>query len=114
MFLSLEIGYFTMYALRVFCKFLASGMNLYDNLPQVTGPEWRLDLYRAGDHIREIFFDLVSPVDLPEFRGEFGLFNLLEMAAEKVLGRLRRQYFSTEFETPIFLLSSEYKSLKFK
>jgi hypothetical protein len=72
----------------------------------VTGPEWRLDLYRAGDHIREIFFDLVSPVDLPEFRGEFGLFHLFEMAADNVLGQLRRQYFSAEFEIPVFLLSS--------
>jgi hypothetical protein len=83
-------------------------MNLYDSFPQVTGPEWRMDIYRAGDQVQEIFFDLMSPVSLPEFRGEFGLFHLFEMAADDVLGQIRRQYFSAEFETPIYMLSRKF------
>ena len=81
---------------------------MYDSLPQISGPEWRMDLYRAGDHVSETMFDLVSPVELPEFRGELGLYHYFEIAADEILEHLRRQYFSADFVSPLFLLSRKF------
>ena len=110
-YLHLKTGYFVLYGLRMLCKFLAAGCNLYDASPQVNGPEWRMDMYRAGDQVLEMMFDLTSPVELPQFRGEFGLFHLFENAADTVLDQLQRQYFSADFVSPTYLLTRKFSFL---
>ena len=108
LYLRLDTGYRTLSCISMVLKVLAAGTNCYNVGPVISGAEWRLQLYKNGSKLFEILFDLVSPLDLPEFRGEFGLYHLLQLTCEKIIDRVHFEHFNAVFKMPVCFLTRKF------
>ena len=88
---------------------LSAGSNCYRSLPQMSGAEWRLNLYKNGSKMFEILFDRISPAELSEYRGEFGLYHLAKLSCEFIIERVSYEHFSATFVMPeVFLTRKSF------
>ena len=107
-FLKLTTGYRVMACIYNLMHVLAAGSPCYGALPVVGAAEWRLGLYKHGQMMYQTFFDLVSPVEEKDFRGEFGLFNLLQLACEKIAERVAHDHYGVKFVMSNIFLTREF------
>ena len=108
MHLKLSIGYRAMACFDMVLNVLAAGLTCCREFPVVSGPEWRLGLYKHSSFLTKTLFTLVSPIDQNEFDGEFGLYELFMLACRKISDRLAYEYYDVQFSMPSFLLSRKF------
>ena len=87
---------------------LAAGTSCYRSLPVVTGPEWRMGMYKHSQMLFDLLSRLVNPVDRVEYHGEYGLYHLLDRACNMILYRVSRVCYDVNFDMPVFLLSRKF------
>ena len=83
---------------------LAAGSDSFGVVSLIQPAEWRFAMYKHSQTLFELLFDLVSPLEQPDFDGEYGLYHLLDLACQKINMRVSYEYFDASFSmSRIFL-----------
>ena len=112
--LKLAVGYQVMASILMILDVLVAGTKCYKESPIVTGTEWRLGLYRHSRFLNELLFDMCSPIERPEFLGEFGLYHMLDVACQIIVKKVSTLYYEISFSMPNLFLTSEFYILRKK
>ena len=106
--LKLSVGYGVMACISLILDVLAAGSDSFGVVSVIQPAEWRLAMYKHSQTLFDVLFELVSPLEQPDFDGEFGLFHLLDLACQTINMRVSYEYFGATFSMSNIFLTRKF------